>query len=78
MRVGDAAEIFEGAQVVLDDAIAIGIHPAELPLRHGMAALGGVLQRVQRGRGNRVAAPSALRTGPSSGPGPRLARRPAG
>ena len=33
MRVGDAAEIFEGAQIVLDDAIAIGIHPAELPLR---------------------------------------------
>jgi hypothetical protein len=53
MRVGDAAEIFEGAQIVLDDAIAIGIHPAELPLRHGMATLGCVLQRGQRGRGNR-------------------------
>ncbi len=53
MRVGDAAEIFEGAQIVLDDAIAIGIHPAELPLRDGMATLGGVLQRSQRGRGNR-------------------------
>ena len=53
MRIGDAAEILEGAQIVLDDAIAIGIHPAELPLRHGMAALGGVLQRVQGRCGNR-------------------------
>ena len=44
MLVGDAAEIFKRPQIVLGDAIAVGIHPAELPLRHRMAALGGVLQ----------------------------------
>jgi hypothetical protein len=38
MRIGDAAEIFEGAQIVLGDAVAIGIHPPELPLRERMAA----------------------------------------
>ena len=48
MRVGDAAEIFERAQIVLGDAVAIGIHPAELPLRDGMAAFGRILQRRQR------------------------------
>ena len=46
--VGDAAEIVEGAQIVLGDAFAIGVHPAELPLRDRMAAFGGVLQRGQR------------------------------
>ena len=55
MLVGDAAEIFERAQIVLGDAIAVGIHPAQLPLGHGMAAFSGVLQGVQgrRGRGSR-------------------------
>jgi hypothetical protein len=42
MLVGDAAEIFEGAQIVLGDAVAVGIHPPELPLRHGVTALGGI------------------------------------
>ena len=48
MLVGDAAEIFERPQVVLGDAVAIGVHPAEFPLGDRVAAFGGVLQRVQR------------------------------
>ena len=52
MLVGNPAEIFEGAQIVLGDTLALGIHPAELPLCDGMTAFGGVLQRSQRvGRG---------------------------
>ena len=50
MGIGDAAEIFERAQIVLGDAVTVGIHPPQLPLGDGMAAFGGVLQRVQRGR----------------------------
>ena len=48
MRAGDAAEIFEGAHVVLGDAVAVGIHPAQFPLCDRMAALGGILQCGQR------------------------------
>src|SRR5207244_4391033 len=38
MGVGDTAEIFEGADVVLGDAVTVGVHLAQFPLRDGMAA----------------------------------------
>ena len=46
--VGDTSEILEGFGIVLGDAITLGIHAAELPLRHRLALLGGILQRRQR------------------------------
>ena len=46
VAVGDAAEILEGLEIVLRDAVALGIHAAEFPLRDGVAFLGGVFQRV--------------------------------
>ena len=45
MGVGDAAEIFERANVVAGDAVAFRIHAAELPLRHCVAIRGGVFER---------------------------------
>src|SRR5205823_11630292 len=48
VRIGDAAEILEGAHIVLGDAITVGVHPPELPLGDGVTTLGGVLQRSQR------------------------------
>ncbi len=53
MLVGNAAEIFERPQIVLGDAIAIGIHPPQLPLGHGMTVFGGILQGAERRRGRR-------------------------
>ena len=44
MGVGDAAEIIERAQIAARHAVARRIHAAELPLRHRVALLGGVLQ----------------------------------
>ena len=44
--VGDAAEILERLEVVLGDAVAFGIHAAELPLRQRVAFFGGVFERV--------------------------------
>src|SRR5262245_46320585 len=43
--IGDATEIFEGAQVAALHPVALGIHAAELPLGERVALLGGVLQR---------------------------------
>src|SRR6516164_8985856 len=37
MAVGDLAEIIERADVIAWDAIAVGVHTAELPLRHRLA-----------------------------------------
>ena len=48
VAVGDAAEIFERAQIVLRHAVALGVHAAELPLRQRVALLGGVLKRGHR------------------------------
>src|SRR5262249_2797239 len=48
MTVGDLAEIAERAQIISWHAIAIGIHAAELPLRHGLPLIGGILQRRER------------------------------
>ena len=45
MGVGELLEIFERAIVVARDAVAVGIHAAELPERDAVAMLGGVLQR---------------------------------
>ena len=53
MGIGNAAEILEGANVVLGDAVAIRVHPPQFPLRDGMTAFGGILQRSQRGIGRR-------------------------
>src|SRR5215467_10765564 len=50
MAVGDLAEIAERAQVIARYAIAIGIHPAKLPLRHRLSLLGSILQRRERVR----------------------------
>ena len=46
MAVGDAAEIFERLEVVLLDAVAFGVHAAELPLRQRVAVFGGVFERL--------------------------------
>ena len=43
--VGELLEIFERAIVVAGDAVAVGIHAAELPEREAVAVLGGILQR---------------------------------
>src|SRR3974377_2524277 len=45
MAVGNLSEIFKGLKVVVGNAIAFGIHAAELPLRHGMSVLGGIFKR---------------------------------
>ena len=46
--IGDAAEILERAQIVLGDAVALGVHPAKFPLRDRVTVLGRVLQGGQR------------------------------
>jgi len=43
VSIGDTAEIFEGAQIVLRDAIAQGVHPPELPLCDEMSLFSGIL-----------------------------------
>ena len=48
VAVGDAAEIFEGLEIVLRDAVAFGIHAPELPLRQRVALLGRVFERRAR------------------------------
>src|SRR5271163_5315749 len=48
MGIGDLAEIVEGAKVVLRHAVAVGVHAAELPLRHRLPLLGGILKRGER------------------------------
>ena len=45
MRPGEAAEIFERAQLVLVDAVAVGIDAAELPHRARHALPGGIFER---------------------------------
>ena len=45
VAVGNLPEIFKGLKVVVGNAIAFGIHAAELPLRHGMSVLGGIFKR---------------------------------
>ena len=44
--VGDAAEIFEGLEIILRHAVALGVHAPELPLRDRVAFLSRVLKRV--------------------------------
>src|SRR5262249_13086432 len=48
IAVGDLAEIIERAQIVAWHAIAVGVHPVKLPLRHWLTLLGSVLQRGER------------------------------
>ena len=48
MTVRDAAEIFESLEIVLRNAVAFGVHAAELPLRERVAFFSGVFERVDR------------------------------
>jgi hypothetical protein len=41
MGVGNAAKIFERPQIILFDAVARGVHAAELPLGNGMTVGSG-------------------------------------
>src|SRR5215468_8989969 len=47
MGVGERAEILEGTQIVLLDALAIRIHATEFPDRHDLAVAGRVFKRLQ-------------------------------
>ena len=44
--VGDLAEVAEGLDRVLLDALAVLVHQAELPERHRLAGGGGILERA--------------------------------
>ena len=48
MSVGDPAEILKRTQFIARNAVARGIHPAELPLRQRISVIGRILQRRQR------------------------------